>query len=89
MKRWVWISVAVLLVLGAAFAWFWRLGSVPAEAAAEVTLRVERVPVTVRRANTAEFVDAQNDMALFAGDTVKTGEGGLPRISAGGNTGSW
>ncbi len=80
MKRWVWISVAVLIVLGAAFAWFWRLGSIPAEAAAQVTLHVDRTPVTVRRANTDVFVDAEDNMALSAGDVVKTGEGARATI---------
>lgn len=80
MKRWVWISVAVLLVLGAAFAWFWRLGSVPVEAATQVTLRVERVPVSVRRAGTDTDQDAVDGMALVAGDRVKTGSGGRATI---------
>jgi hypothetical protein len=76
MKKWLLISIAVFIVLGGGFVWFWSLSSVPTEGPSNVTLRVERSPVTVRAPGGTAFEEAMSGTVLAPGTTVKTGEGG-------------
>jgi cell division septation protein DedD len=76
MKRWGWIVVAALVLLGVGFAWFWSLAAVGEDAAQEVSLHVDRSPVTVTMPGEAQAREASNGMTLPEGAVVKTGEGG-------------
>ena len=79
-KRWGWIAVAALVIIGVGFAWFWSLAAVAPEQVSEVTLRVERAPVQVRASGETAFREALNGITLTPGTVVKTGEGGRATI---------
>jgi hypothetical protein len=80
MKRWAWISVIALVVIGLGAVWFWSLAAVAPESVKPVMLKVERGPVQVRSADGGSFQDARDGMTLAAGTTVKTGNGGRATI---------
>src|SRR3989344_5119053 len=81
MKRWAVVVGVLAVLLGLGGWWFWSLAAVPDEAASQVSLKIDRQPVSVRLPNTTLFVDATNGMALTAGATVKTGEGGQATLT--------
>lgn len=76
MKKWGWIAVVTLVLLGVGFAWFWSLAAVKAETAPEITLRVERAPVRIKALTDADFHDASTGVVLTPGTVIRTGDGG-------------
>lgn len=80
MKRWAWILVALCVTFGITVAWFWSLAAIPSEAAASVTLRVDRSPVEVRMPDNGDFRPATNGTVLPTGTTIRTGQGGRATV---------
>lgn len=68
--------VVALVLLGVGLAWFWSLAAVKPDQARQVTLEVQRSPVTVTLPGSTDAHDATDGMTLPQGAVVKTGEGG-------------
>ncbi|HWQ99343.1 MAG TPA: FecR domain-containing protein, partial [Candidatus Methylomirabilis sp.] len=81
MKKWAIVIVVLLVLLGAGGWWFWSLAAVPGEAAPNITLKIDRPPVTVRGPGATVFEEATSGMTLTSGWTVKTGEGGQATLT--------
>lgn len=79
MKKIVIIGGFCLIVLLGLGAWFWSLGSLPANATQGIVLTVDQAPVEVRSVG-GDWKAATNGMTLASSDEVRTGSTGRASI---------